>query len=444
MTSESRQPSARALSWWLALCFALYSAGIVIQLFPPQRGIDFYHFWGIAAAHELAGDEDIGTPYVNGPRYAALLNAVADASQDRHLKQANGERRSIDPTGTPFFYMCFAGLPADYSKAHSWFRGGQWLCLAIGLFWFARRVGVDSGLAALFATAIPAFFYPFHSDLLVGNVNAYQLLACVAIVALAGAATAARGLVSGSVLAAALVAFVVFKPNLAPISLVFLLALWNSLGLGRAFVAGLIGLAFGAVLVAISSAYFGGLHAWSDWYAFLSGPTGSKVADYPVSDGNYAPSVVFVDRSTHPDYAALTYRVALGIGVVLALSWCAALAVGRGGRRWIERLREVAAQPELLMTSALLFTLAASPLVWFHYCVLALLPVAWCLRPGAHSAFRQVCGSASLVAYGCLLAPFLKSAGYELAAYGPYVAALAWLPMWAAVLVELARPRAAD
>jgi hypothetical protein len=444
VTSDTRQTSSRVLMWWIALFVALHSAAIVVQSFGPQRGIDFYHFWGIPAARELAGAASLGTPYANGPRYAALLNRAADASEDGHFRQANAERRAIDPTGTPFFYMCFAVLPADFTTAHAWFRAGQWLCLWLALFWFACQVGIERPIAAIFAGLVPAFLYPFHSDLAVGNVNAYQLLACVAIARVATAVVRGRGMAPGSLLAASLATLVVFKPNLAPISAAMLIAAWSALGVARGAVVSLIGVGWAALLVVASSGYFGASSAWSEWYAFLSGPTGSKVADYSVNDGNHALSVVFVARGDNPDYAADTYRLATTVAVVLVVSWIVAFLVGRRGRTLGERWREVGGDAQLMLCSALVFTLAASPLVWIHYCVLALAPIVWCLRPGSDATFRRVCGCVALAAYGSSFAPFLSLLGYRLIDYGPYVDALAWIPLWIVVLLALARPRVAS
>ncbi|MCE9593244.1 MAG: hypothetical protein K8S98_03525 [Planctomycetes bacterium] len=435
--------SSRVVLWCLALFVALHSLAIVVQSFAPQRGIDFYHYWGIPAARELAGAEELGTPYANGPRYAAILNRAADASSDRHFQQANAERRSIDPTGTPFFYLCFAALPDDFTTAHLWFRAGQWLCLWLALFWFACQVGIDRAVAAVLAGLVPAFLYPFHSDLAVGNVNTYQLLACVALAWLATTMVRGRSLAIGCVLAAGLVALVVFKPNLAPVSAALALVVWTALGVRRASLASLVGLGGGAVCVALSCAYFGGWRAWSEWYAFLHGPTGSKVADYAVTDGNHALSVVLVDHGGNPNYASDTYRLSVVVAVLLAVSWIVAVFVGRRGRTLVARWREVGTDAQLVLCSALVFTLAASPLVWVHYGVFALPPIVWCLRPGTHAALRRTCGVVALAAYGSSLAPLVGPLGYKLLDYGPYVDAFAWVPLWLVVLAELVRPRAA-
>lgn len=445
MESDSRQQRSRAFVWWLALCLALLSSGVVVQSFGMQRGIDFYHYWGIPAARAFAGDEHLASPYANGPRYAGVLNAHTDASDDKHLALANADRRSIDPTGTPFFYVCFAWLPLDYSSAHSWFRAGQWLSLVAAVFWFARRVGIDAGTAAAFAAATPAFYQPFHSDLAVGNVNAFQLLGCVVAIALADRVRGTRSLALGAVYASLLAVAVVFKPNLAPIAVLGAVALWSALGLARAAGVGLIGLAVGAVCAVLSGAYFadsigGWFDVWREWYGFLSGPDGAKLANYSVGEGNYSASVVFVDRASSIDAAASTYRISLVLGCVLVVSWLGAVVFGRGERSFVERLRELGGDSATLMTTALLFVLAAAPLVWLHYCVLALLPILWCWRPGPRTTWRVSAALIALLGYGALAAPLLSAIGLRLPDYSPYVVALAWIPLWLVLVVELARP----
>jgi hypothetical protein len=440
VSHPSRTQPARARIWWLVICLALHSAGLVVQLWGPNKGIDFYHYWGIATAQTLVPDQPLGSPYASdGQLYADRLNALADASNDRHFKGANAERRTIDPTGTPLFYLSFAWLPSDYSRAHAWFRAGQWLSLVLGFAWFARSLGFDASTAALMAVVTPAFYGPFHSDLAVGNINSFQLLACAALVAGVRRFVTTPRFLLACALACALAAFVVFKPNVAPIAAALAAPIALVFGVRRTALVALVGVAFGAALVLLSGARFGGLSAWSEWYAYLSGPTGSKLADYTVLEGNYAPAVVWVERALHPDHARWTYGLCAALAGVLGASWLIALFVGRKGASLRERVQSIGRDPHALLAAALTFTLAASPLGWFHYCVLALLPIAWCVRPGERAWFRRSCGLVSWVAYACLFVPFFSGPGQKIPEFTPTVVALAWIPLWLAVLVGLAR-----
>jgi hypothetical protein len=305
-----------------------------------------------------------------------------------------------------------------------------------GLIWYARQFGVAAAPAAALAFALPMLLLPCLSDLLVGNVNGFQVLACAATTALA--ARLARGvgaqLATGSLLVALLVALVLFKPNLAPIAAVFALSGASALGWKRALITSFAGVAAGALLVAASSAYFGSSRAWLDWYQYLHGADASKLAGYTVAEGNCAPAVVFGDDP------ASAYRIQIALAALLAASASIALQFGRRGASWIERLRELGRDPHLAMTIAVLATLIVLPLVWFHYGVLALLPIYWCLFSRGGPGWRAWSGVLALFAYGAVLEPHLAALGMQVNDYGPKLFALAWIPIWLAVLDELARP----
>lgn len=439
MARHDQDAATRRLWWALVLALAAYSAGVWVQVFRIQGGVDFYHFWGIAAAHS-SGEAGLGTPYANGPRYAALLNARADASQDPHFKRANQERRSIDPTGTPLFYATFAILPADYTTAHALFRALQLVCLCAAVALLGCMLGLEFAQALCLGCAASIVYQPFQSEMAVGNVNSLQLLACVAFVGLARrlkSRTGGRGL-AGAVLLALLVAFALYKPNLALVSLFLALFVARELGL-RAFAgAAAAAITIGAALVWLSATWFGAPGAWSEWYEFVSGPGGSKIAGYPVSDGNYAAVVLLAGEGR----TATAYTLSIVLTAALGLAWVAAAWTGRAGLSLRNRLLELCSDPLLLVSTALLLALAAAPLVWFHYAVLGLLPCLWLAFGRERTDPESVLALLALGLYAALAPPFLELVGLggERGRFTAWTVGFAWVPAWCALLLRLARP----
>src|SRR5262245_29349217 len=165
MTSDPLPSRSSRLIWVVAVALWIYGAGVFIQVFRIQAGIDFYHFWGVAEARQLS-EEPLGSPYAaDAERYAAVLNAAADASSDKHLKRANAERRTIDPTATPLLYVLFGAVPGDYTRAHVLYRIVQFAALGGALTWLCRRLGARLAPALALAGAVPIFFQPFNSEM---------------------------------------------------------------------------------------------------------------------------------------------------------------------------------------------------------------------------------------------------------------------------------------
>jgi hypothetical protein len=420
----------------LALALAAFVGGIYIQVFRAQAGIDFYHFWGVAAARRLAS-EDLGTPYANDAGYAAILNQRADASTDPHFKRANRERRTIDPTGTPLLYMLFAPLPDDYHSAHVLHRIAQIAALVAAVAWLCAMLGGELATSLGFAFAVPIFYQPFQIEMAVGNINSMQLLACVAFASLARRLAGGQDRGAGGLLACSLAAFVLFKPNLLLVALLLAAFLWRALG-GRRFVrlAGLAALA-GAALVALSSAWFGTWRAWPEWLAFVRGAHDAKLASYPVDDGNYAAVVLLRGASA----ATRSYLLTLGLVLALVATWLAAAFLGRGGRSLRERLAECLADPLLLISTALLVGLAVSPLVWFHYALLALFPCLWLALAEPRPGTRSILAFTSLGLYA--QTPGFEVFGFSSSGSLPWLIAFAWVPAWCALVWRLARPPSA-
>jgi hypothetical protein len=278
---------------------------------------------------------------------------------------------------TPFLYAVFSGFGADYEASQRIYTAILYLAAGLAVFGLAKLRGLDASLAACVALLVLLTFNPFAQDVRSGNVNSLQLAVLTALIA-----TSARGWFSGNdwidgLYLGVLTLLVAFKPNTP----------WIVLALGlhylalrgpRAFAIGALEAAIvGVAAFAIGAAGFGGAHAWSEWLQLVRGMDGSVMV-LPFERGNL--SVALVASRLSPIFGPVGWGLALAavviVAIVLALS-----DLGKRGDLLLPAARRAFADPWFAASAGIVLTFAASPLVWPHYHVLALIPIAWLLWP---------------------------------------------------------------
>jgi hypothetical protein len=235
-------------------------------------------------------------------------------------------------------------------------------------------------------------FNPFAQDVRSGNVNSLQLLLLVSLVAVS-----ARGLFTGNdwvdgLFVGVLALFVLFKPNTPWIALALGLHYLAARGL-RAFAIGALeAVVLGVGAVAIGAWQMGGSHAWLEWLQLARGMDGSGMV-LPFNRGNL--SIAWVISHLSPALGPV------GWGLVLVASMATALlmafsASGRRGDLVAGAARKAFADPWFAVSVGIVLTYAASPLVWPHYHLFTLIPIAWLLG-GTPSC--RACGWGAVVCY---------------------------------------------
>jgi len=340
-------------------------------LFESQVGFDFYQFWGVPVAHaRVPGGPN---PYVATEQYAAVLNALVDESSSTRLRLVNSFRRALQPLATPFFYASFAWLPAGYDRALAIFVVLQHAATAAAVCLLARTRGLAWLPALALAALVELTFNPFVQDVKVGNVNAFQLLAMALLLTACRKALDRPSRAWDAALGAAAAALVLFKPNTPWIALAVVAHIAAARG-SKGLLAALAGAAAACVAaIAAGAAYLDGLHAWPDWFAYARRMEGAGT----LTEGNLSLTTLVAHGAP-----------ALGTGgavlMVTALAAIAALAAASEmGRRMdlaVHALKEVARDPGLMLSCAIVLTFATFPLVWPHYHLWALLPISWGFR----------------------------------------------------------------
>ncbi len=338
----------------LALVLAIAVGLDAARTFPTQVGIDFYHLWGVPMGQRASALPL--SPYASTTDYATLLNVLADHSSSEALRLANRFKREIAPTGTPLFYAAFAFLPDDYGAAHTLFALLQYLAAAAAVYGLARLRGASPWLAACIAFAVELTFNPFVQDVKWGNATSFQLLVpALCLRASASGALARDGWIS-RLFVALLVVFVLFKPNTIVIAAMLGLHYMALRGPAATVRALALALPAAAIAWALGAWYFGNAAIWNEWLAYARG--GALV--YRFEEGNQSWPMQLAQLA--PMYGAGSYAA-----VVLALG-VATLAAGlaRDGV-FASRAAALFRDPWCAASIGVLFTLAASPLVWPYY-----------------------------------------------------------------------------
>jgi hypothetical protein len=421
--------SLRGLFAAAAIVLAVAVAADAARTFPTQAGIDFYHLWGVPMGQRAAAAPP--SPYAQTREYAALLNALADASTSEALRAANRFKREIAPTGTPLFYAAFAFLPDDYFTAHALFALLQYLAGAWAVFLLARLRGMAPWPALCVALAVELTFNPFVQDVKWGNATAFQLLFIAAALHVALNDGFARGPWPDRLFLPALAVFVLFKPNTIWIAAALALHYLCVRGARRAALGALGALAAAVAAWALGAAYFRDAGIWGEWLGYVRG--GSLV--YRFEEGNQSWPMLLSQLAPAHD----AWRYGAFICVFLAAGLVALLV--RDGRttQLRARARAVFMDPWAAASLGVLFTLAASPLVWPYYHLFALVPMAWLARTHGRWDWPSWC---AVAAYAALSSPLLAL----LIAAEQYAALrllmfLSWLPLVPAAMRRLA-PRA--
>ena len=389
--------------------------------FSGQIGIDFYHLWGVPAAHEALGTEV--NPYAATTAYARRLNEVAAASTSAKLKAVNAHRRTIEPTGTPSFYAAFDVLPRDFDRAYGIFATLQFIATGAAVIVLARTRGAGAWIALCIAFAVELTFNPFIQDVKYGNVNSFQLLAVVAL-----AAISARGLLDrfralDVLYLGALAALLVFKPNTLWIAAALAAHYAVVRGPRRFAIGALVAVPVAIAAVLAGAVHFGGGQVWHDWVAYTQGANGGTLL-YRNEQGNQALPMWLSQHSKA--YGPFGYGLLLAafLGVLLLAAMTAL------GKR-TDLLRPTACallcDAWFAASAGVVLTFAASPLLWPHYYVFALVPIFAMFRASGRWDLATACAIVTYLAMSRMLTTTLL-AGEMFGALGFFMM-LPWVPL---------------
>jgi hypothetical protein len=384
-----------------ALAVLVAVAITAVQRFDYQIGVDFYHLWGVGLAREALG----GNPYVATHDYAEFLNRVSEASASARLHYVNGFRRAIEPTGTPLFYATFAALPRDYDFAFGGMAVALWLAFIASVWALARWRGAGHWSALALAGAVALVYQPLMQDVKCGNVNALQLAALVAWMW----ASRSRPGRWDVLLLPALVVIAAFKPNLLLVAAALALHYAATRPLPR--VARAVALCVPAALLAYAGGaiFFRSAAAWSDWYRYTHGMNGGTLLYAAEGGGNQSLAMMMAERSGA--LGPYGYGAFLGASVVFLLA-CSLTSFGKDARAVRPALDKLVRDPWCMASAGIVLTFASSPLLWPHYLVWAVIPMAWLFRRAGRWDLATTCTVVSFLALCLPVLDAMQAAGW--------------------------------
>lgn len=437
MVPATPSPGRRspALRWILLAFVALLALDHYTHHLAHTPGIDFYQYWAVPTARR-ASAEPLGSPYADSGRYAEVLAAIAERSGDPRLAAVTEYRREPGFASDPLLYVLGAWLPSDYTTALKLYQTLQALALALALSLLARRAEAPGLETAIFGLLMYLYYMPVLSELRVLNTNAFQLAALAAALAWLGRRPHAVWADGAALCALVFVAFL--KPLWAPLvglALVYLVVTRGLTALWRPLAAA--GVA-GAALFAWPAAVFGA-GVWGDWYRTVYGDDPDHLV-YTVVEGNRSTPLVL------SRWLGWELSSAILLVVLVLIATIAVTVLGlRGGQERPSARAAIAAlgraltrRAELTLGLGVVALLALSPLVWWHYYTLALLPLFALLGPAATRGQIVLGGLSVLLASGRLGPVYAWFGDADRATI--VGVSLAWVPLWLGLLVLAARP----
>ena len=430
---------SRLISVFIVLLLVQLVVTYSMNLFPRLILFDFYQYWGVSVAHRISGGT-LGTPYTEARRYYAALNDYASGSTDQRL--ATLHRMSARPgfTATPFLYMLFGALPVDYSRAATVFHALQ-ILLFIGA---VILLGVlnhypPSPLVCL-ALVLVLGFGPLSSDLRLGNIGCFQFAALTGLLALTMRLRRVPHVALGGAILSGLMLVVIAKPNIAPAAGMMALSLWSAHGIRFVAISAVPAMLSGAAAVLLSCVYFRSWTVWQDWYHAVFGRN-SYALVRPIGGGNYS-SPHLLSSWLHVDvWLVVALTAAMLALTLIAVAGRAAKANARDRATLVRgALARIFDDPRLAAAIGVTMCIALSPLFWYHYYVIALIPGLWLLNVSSGASWLPLWGFATLVLSSGLLNVLFLPLGWTVAVQAS--AALSWLPLWGGILHRLHSPEA--
>lgn len=384
----------------LALLLLLNPISNFWQYATRSAGIDYLVFWSVP--HVLK-TMDVANIYA-GDGERKIASVLLSESSSPQTSQAQRKATEIDMrlgedrvaiTASPLLYA-LVGMTASgaYDKDLRRFAVASWLCFLGATLIFCRLLQFSTVSTLLAVALFSSSFEPLHFDLLVANINQFQLLSLACFLLFTTRSSdALAGLAIGI--------GVMLKPTLVVVA--FLSVLVSLVDRNyRTLTRLLLGMCLAALLsVAISVSYFGRPSMWLD---FIKSLPQHLTSSSPMESGNLGLAVLLF-RTMHREVTIYIFVILMAIVSAVFFKTRSdhesSAASSRGAdesARSIHRMFAVVGLGCAVM-------LMSSRLAWVHYYVLLIPLELYLIRPvarGERPRRRLVVSIFAAVAF-CLL-----------------------------------------
>lgn len=335
-------------------------------------GIDYYVTWVAADAVKNDTPHNIyeaSSRYKLTFEYRNKAGALGDAPKQ---KLVAGHLKELMMTATPFLYWVTGVFATgDYENDLATWQMISLLLVVTTIIVLCRLLHYSLSTSLVILLPVLVWFIPLYSNLRVANVNGVQLGLISIILWLLHRQAHGRNLFFAGVLTGLLV---MFKPNLAPVALLFG-GVWVVRQQSGKLLVSLSGMATGAAMaMLVSSMWLGSATAWLDWFnyirQFVDGGPGERGGNYAIITqviGNTSPLVQLI--------AAI-----LLCALCLGMFWW--------GRRGVSAAEDDKSVTErefientILIAMGCIIPLLSSTVVWLHYYLFTLPMIIIALRP---------------------------------------------------------------
>ena len=403
-------------------------------------GVDFYHYWALIKVKRVLA-KDIGSPYLRQDQYTRCLKAYAAKSSSPLLKEANKIRSKLDATGTPLQYAIFTILPLNYNVAIFLFRITQALVFIGAIILLGTHYKTSILPSLSFAFLLIVVYEPISQDFWMGNLNAIQfgILTTLALLAkrIHSPPPSGNHFTLGVVFMCGFIFLAMLKPNFVLVSLIMMAFLWRNIGTRQFMKTTIFGGAFTILLAAIPCFLFESLWIWSDWWSELQRFVNDRLNFlYPITSGNFAtPLMLSKAFNIKSEYCSLIMGAFITASLIIAIGTPFASKRRNAMGNIRDILSSILQSPFLCISIGLIITMAMSPLLWMHYLVILLLPALWMILEKKLGETVGILGTISIVMASGLLLRILKLHSDRWIALAPYMFGLAWIPLWAGIIV---------
>ena len=339
-------------------------------------GVDYYVTWVASDAVSNNTRHDI---YEETSQYRLTFEyrkKARDLDDAPKQLQAANYFEKLDFTATPFLYWVTGLLTTgSYVTDLAIWQALTLLLVTSSILVFCRLLGYSPTSSMVVLLPVLAWFMPLYSNLRVANVNGIQLGLITLIVYLLkrhaeGFSLFISGLLTGLL--------VMYKPNLAPVGLLFA-GVWVVRQQYLKLSLAVSGMAAGAIVsVFVSSIWLGGTTTWLNWFNYIR-----QYMDGGLDErgGNYAIiTQLFSDASSLIQLVAAVFLCLL----CLAVFWWERrsdsdhdIHKNNEDREFIENTTFIA--------MGCIITMLTSSMVWLHYYLLAIPMIIIALRPYSES-----------------------------------------------------------